>query len=75
MNITFTIPDAQLPRVIAAMKWRSQIPEDENGMPLFTDGQWAKESMRRYIISRVKRYESYLAQQAAEVPEDNSIVT
>lgn len=47
-QITFTIREAAVPRVINAMK----------GLYPFTDGQWAKESVRRFIIKSVQRYES-----------------
>jgi hypothetical protein len=72
-QITFTIPDAKLPRVVAAIKNEWQIPKDANGDPLFTDNQWAKEAIRRYIVALVKKYEGFVALDA--VAADDTIAT
>ena len=64
-EITFTIPNDKLPRIVNAMKALYTIPLDDNGDPLFTDGAWAKEMVRRWIIAQVQRYETRLAMDAA----------
>lgn len=84
-TITFTIPDAKLPRILAAMKGVYPIPEvlsDPNDtespmVPEFTDNQWGKESLRRFIVKTVQRWESKLAIDAAKagVEPDDTIVS
>ena len=72
-QVTFTINDAFLPDFIATVKWLYPVPKDVLGNPLFTDNQWAKEAVRRWMISQVKRYKDYLAKEAVNtiVPDDN----
>lgn len=84
-TINFTIPDEKLPRVTAAMKGLYPVPMSnppepaegegrEEPEPLFTDGQWAKEVVRRWIITQVKRHESRVAMEAARdsvLPDDS----
>lgn len=74
-TITFTIPDAQVARVIATLKWIFPIPQDANGDPLFTDTQWAKESIRRWVIAQTKRREDTEAKDAVDIPSDNTLIT
>lgn len=81
-TITFTIPDAKLQRVIDATKWAHKIPVIDVGTESaseyeneFTDAQWAKEAWRRQIVAQVKRYESYLAKQAVDVPADDDLIS
>lgn len=74
-NITITIPDAQVPRVLDAIAGLNPIPKDPiTGNPLFTKGQWAREWLKRLIRKTVARYETQQAQITAVVPEDNAIV-
>ena len=77
MQITFTIPDAKLQRIINAMKGLFPIPLDEKDAPLFTDGQWAKESLRRRIVEFVYQYELKEARliTRAGVQKDDGIVS
>lgn len=56
-NITFTIADAALPRVVAAIKGLYPVPVDGAGDPLFSDNAWAKEKTRRWWKEQVLRYE------------------
>ena len=56
-TINFIIPDAKITKVITAMKGLYAIPNDKDGVPLFTDAAWAKECVRRWIIAQVARYE------------------
>jgi hypothetical protein len=65
------------------MKWLFTIPQipvdpehPELGMKNeFTDNAWAKEAVRRWIISQVKRYEEVKAKEALNVAEDNTLIT
>lgn len=66
MQITFTIPDGKVARVTDAMTGLFPVPVGIDGQPLYTDGQWAKEKLRRIIINLVYRYESREAQAEAE---------
>ena len=77
VEIKFTIPDNKVQRIIDTMKWEFSIPIDAGGNPLFTDGQWAKESIRRWIINQVARYEKNLAEIQARnsVLPDDSLLT
>lgn len=74
-NITFTIPDAKLQRVVDAMKGLYPIPTDANQDPLFTDNQWAKEAVRRWIRDTVARYEQKTAMDAISFSPDDGIVS
>lgn len=72
-QITFTIPDGKLPRVVDAMKGLYPIPLDGEGQPMFADGPWAKEVLRRWIVSQVQRWEIRKAMDAARqgvAPDD-----
>lgn len=80
-TITFTIPDNKIQRVVTAMKGLypiPQIPDPENEgqtIPEFTDGQWAKESVRRWIRDQVARYEQRTAKDAISFkPEDDLLI-
>lgn len=74
-NITITIPDGQVQRVLDAISGINPIPRDPvTGNPLFTKGQWAREWLKRIIRKTVARYETQQAQLSAVVPEDNTIV-
>lgn len=74
MQIVFTIPDAQRQRIIDAIKGLWPIPTDpETREPLFSDGAWAKERIRRTIRDMVYAYESRIATE--RVIRDDSIVT
>ena len=77
MQIIFTIPDDKVARITDAMAGLYPIPTDDGGVPLFTEGQWAKEKLRRMIISLVYRYEIREAQidAAAAVESDDGLVS
>jgi len=79
-QIQFTIPDNKLQRVIDAFKGFFPIPTAEDKdtgevTPQFADGEWAKEVVRRYIISVVRRYEQRKAmdEAAKKVAQDDTI--
>ena len=74
-EIKFQIPDDKLPRIVAAMKGFFAIPlDEETGEPLFTDNQWAKECIRRYVISIVQRYETVKARETIVIQQDNGLL-
>jgi hypothetical protein len=66
MQITFTIPDAKLPRVVAAIKGLHPKPDG------FTDSQWAKEYLRRLVVRDVLAWEKQVADSAI-TPDDGII--
>ena len=88
-TITFTIPDNKISDVADTMKWLFPIPQIPNPAfidyeqtpdePLtineFTDNEWAKEAVRRWLIAQVKRHKDYLAKEAINNPADNTLVT
>lgn len=81
-EITFTIPDAKLPRIIAAMNGFFPVPQTNTGTeeepvwePEFTDGQWAKEAVRRWIVKQVQRWEKKAALNAVDVQPEDDILT
>lgn len=74
-NITITIPDAKVQRVLNAIEGLHPIPTDGiTGTPLFTQGQWAREWLKRLLRKTVAQWETQEAQRAAAVPEDDTIV-
>lgn len=74
MQIIFTIPDEKLQRVIDAIKGLWPVPIDpETKEPLFSDGAWAKERIRRTIRDMVYAYESRIAME--QVVCDDNLVT
>ena len=77
MQITFTIPDEKVQRVVDAINGLFPVPVDKNGDPLFTEGQWTKEKLRRYIIYLVHLYEQREAQREAKelIERDDNIVS
>ena len=78
-EITLTIPNEKIPRVIEAMEKLygiPTIPDPENPgqmKPEFTSQQWTKECIKRFVISSVARYEQVKAQQAVQIQPDNTI--
>lgn len=73
MQITFTIPDEKIQRVIDAVKGIFPIPVNSAGVPLHTPGAWAKERIRRMIIQTVHAYETKVA--TDQVVKDDNLVT
>jgi len=72
-TITFTIPNEKIQRIINAMKGIYPIPETD-GTPDFTDNQWTKEALRRWVVHTVRRYETKVAQENIEVNADDEII-
>jgi len=73
MDITFTVSESQKSRVIDAVKGIWPVPLSSTGEPLYSDGAWAKERIRRMIINAVHAYETRVA--TNQVIKDDSLVT
>jgi len=80
--ITFTIDNQKVQRISDAIKGLYPIPQINVGTdeePVweneYTDNQWAKEKIRRWVIKQVARYEQKLAVNAIKYKEDNSLLT
>lgn len=73
MQITFIISEDQKQRVIDAVKGIWPVPLSPTGEPLFSDGAWAKERVRRMIINIVHTHETKIA--TDQVDKDDSLVT
>jgi len=79
MTISFTIADGKVVRIIDAMKGLYPIPQINTGTeeePVmeneFADGAWAKECIRRWVLSTVARHEQKVAREAIGYsPEDD----
>lgn len=73
MQIIFDISENQKSRVIDAVKGIWPVPLSSTGEPLYSDGAWAKERVRRMIINIVHTYETKMA--VDQVIKDDSLVT
>lgn len=71
-SFNFTVPDPEVPRILAAYADLYPIPEDpENpGTPLYTQAIWAKMQIREQVKNTVRRSE----RRAAEIAARESIV-
>ena len=82
MQLTFTIPDTQAQRIIDTMKNLYAIPQvpvdpidPSKGMKnQFTDAQWAKECVRRWIVEQVQKWENQKEIVKVVVAKDDSII-
>jgi len=77
-TITFNIDDTKLARVrdgVLVVYPNNEKDPDDN--PLYTDNQWLREIIRRFVAQTVRRGEAALAQQAANagLTETDSLVT
>ena len=66
MQITFNIPTEKVTRVVDAINGLYLVPFDDQGQPLFTENEWAKERLRRFVVETVLRFERREATNAAE---------
>lgn len=64
-QIIFNIDDAKVQKVIDAMLWTS--PKLEG----FTNAQWAKEVIRRWVIDQVAIYQK----ETTVIVKDDSLIT
>ena len=69
MELKFIIPNEKVQRIVNAMKEIFPIPETE----VWTDNEWAKECIRKWIINQVARYERTQAEKT--IIPDNTLVT
>jgi hypothetical protein len=79
-QVIFTIENGKLQRIINAIKYFYPVPRamdesGEAGEPLYSDAQWVKEVIRKWIIGQVKTYENLKAKEAVSVNEDNTLLT
>jgi len=81
-RISFDITDEKLKKFETAMAGLYPIPSVNNGTeeepdmrPKFTDSQWAKECLRRWVVRQVARYEQKTAIDAIAYSEDNDLLS
>ena len=82
MEIKFIIADEKVPRIVEAMKELYPIPQipvdpekpEEGTKPQFTDNEWAREVVRRWIIAQTARYEQAKAQMQIKINPDDALV-
>lgn len=79
-TVTFNIPNDRLPLIITAFKSVYPIPLINVGTvenPIwenqFTDNQWAKECIRRWVIKTIARYNYQQEQKAIEAQFDDIV--
>ncbi len=77
MQLIFNIPDAKVPRIVEAINAVFPVPRDGNGNPLYTESQWAKKKIGRYIVNLVYQYELKKAREeaGASVEKDNELIS
>jgi len=82
MELTFTIDDAKLDRLLDAFEGIWPIPvypsgHPQEGQPQYTKGQWARWKAREFLINTVFRYETKVAVDEAKqsITKDDTIVT
>jgi len=75
-QITLTIPDNKLQKVLDAFEEKYPIPIDENDAPLYTQSAWAKEQIRQFIIKTVLKREQRIARASfVDAVADDDVVT
>ena len=83
MKITFTIENGKAVRLKNALCGLFPVPQitdpkdDDKMIPEFTEAQWAKECVRRYLIKQVSRWERRKAIDDAKktILEENDLIT
>jgi len=73
MRITIDIPDAVVASHKAAFFREHPVDKDSEGQPLFTEIEWFKEVLRRFIVHSYRRGSQRLAEDA--VVFDDSVIT
>ena len=79
-SVTLTISDgAQLDRVKAAFVGLYPIPpvSESDPTPQFTENQWSKELLRRFVVQTVQRWEQRSAMNVAKnnISPDDTIAS
>ncbi len=72
MKITFTIPDEQVYRLVDAFLDSYMVDEETRA---FTPVQWARESVRRFLVNRVHDFELKRARDSIVVTKDNDLIS
>ena len=89
MDIIFSIADENKAKIVDTMKWlwpvpkipnpayvnKVATPEEPKEINEFTDNQWAKEGLRRWIIKQVKRRDDYLAKKTINNLTDDNLIS
>jgi hypothetical protein len=74
-TISFDIPDEKIDKVVDSLVNLFPIPLAEDKVtPLFTQNQWAKECVRRWIVTQVARWDQVKAQRLIPFNIDDSMV-
>ena len=73
-KINLDIPANKETRVKDAMKGLFPISRDGEGVLLFTESQWVKESIRNFIKNSVARWEQSEAKREIRFTPDDTII-
>ena len=80
-TITFNIENGRIERIKDSLAGLYPIPtidDPENEgetIPEFTENQWAKECVRRWMIKQVARWEQKVAKEAIAYTEEDNLIT
>lgn len=74
VDIILTIPTDKVERLRTAILYIMPIPLDENNDPMYTEMQWIKIILRRYLIGLVLQGERKIAFNELNVVKDESLV-
>lgn len=74
VDVTITIPNDKLPRVRTGILTIHPIPVDEEGTPLYTEMQWIKLLIRKYLIELVHQGERKIAFDNLQILKDETLV-
>ena len=88
MDITFTIPNDKIDRIVEAFTNLFPIPKiidpewvdpgdgsEASMVNEFTDNEWTKECIRQYAINQVKRWEDYRDKKAINNIRDETLIS
>lgn len=76
VDITFKVADDKLPKIQSSFKTIYPIPlNEETQQPLFTDADWVKEVIKKFVIQTEKRGREVTAinNAKATITEDGAI--
>jgi len=75
-SLTITIPDEKVTELNTAIKGLYPIPKnEETGEPMFTDNEWAKKVVVKFLIQTHARYTQMQAQKSIQYTEDQTIAS
>lgn len=72
--IKFNVDDSKIANIIEAMVGLYPIPYIDE-VPQFTEAQWAKECIRRWVIKQVARYNQLRAIKDCTYAEDDTLLS